>query len=149
MRIRAYLGMPLCTRTRVCMYVCVHGHLSVHSVSLWPLDPQAGSDLTLAMTFSVAERMETANKQLAAKECEGSEDNRKTISQLLTQSEYITNTATREHQARPLQHSTSSLNIPLCGLISKDITRQRVWGSCTVEHYVSTRNVIQIKFYFI
>ncbi|XP_029113914.1 angiomotin isoform X2 [Scleropages formosus] len=31
------------------------------------------------------ERMETANKQLAAKECEGSEDNRKTISQLLAQ----------------------------------------------------------------
>uniref|UniRef100_A0AAV2JA88 Angiomotin C-terminal domain-containing protein n=1 Tax=Knipowitschia caucasica TaxID=637954 RepID=A0AAV2JA88_KNICA len=31
------------------------------------------------------ERMETANKQLAAKECEGSEDNRKTISQLLCQ----------------------------------------------------------------
>lgn len=31
--------------------------------------------------------METANKQLAAKECEGTEDNRKTISQLLTQSE--------------------------------------------------------------
>uniref|UniRef100_A0A3Q4MFL9 Angiomotin n=1 Tax=Neolamprologus brichardi TaxID=32507 RepID=A0A3Q4MFL9_NEOBR len=30
-------------------------------------------------------RMETANKQLAAKECDGSEDNRKTISQLLTQ----------------------------------------------------------------
>lgn len=82
------------------MYVCVHGHLSVHSVSLWPLDPQAGSDLTLAMTFSVAERMETANKQLAAKECEGSEDNRKTISQLLTQSEQITHTI-RERQARP------------------------------------------------
>lgn len=33
------------------------------------------------------ERMETANKQLAAKECEGSEENRKTISQLLAQSE--------------------------------------------------------------
>lgn len=31
------------------------------------------------------ERMETANKQLAAKECEGTEDNRKTISQLLVQ----------------------------------------------------------------
>ncbi|XP_066570894.1 angiomotin isoform X2 [Amia ocellicauda] len=31
------------------------------------------------------ERMETANKQLAAKEYEGSEDNRKTISQLLAQ----------------------------------------------------------------
>lgn len=31
--------------------------------------------------------METANKQLAAKECEGSEENRKTISQLLAQSE--------------------------------------------------------------
>ncbi|XP_061103713.1 angiomotin isoform X2 [Conger conger] len=31
------------------------------------------------------ERMETANKQLAAKECEGSEDNRKTISQLHAQ----------------------------------------------------------------
>ncbi|XP_032367791.1 angiomotin isoform X2 [Etheostoma spectabile] len=31
------------------------------------------------------ERMETANKQLAAKECDGSEDNRKTISQLLAQ----------------------------------------------------------------
>ncbi|XP_068107208.1 angiomotin [Hyperolius riggenbachi] len=31
------------------------------------------------------ERMETANKQLAAKELEGSEDNRKTISQLLSQ----------------------------------------------------------------
>lgn len=31
------------------------------------------------------ERMETANKQLAAKEIEGSEDNRKTISQLLSQ----------------------------------------------------------------
>lgn len=32
--------------------------------------------------------METANKQLAAKECEGSEENRKTISQLLAQSEW-------------------------------------------------------------
>ncbi|KAF3706830.1 Angiomotin [Channa argus] len=31
------------------------------------------------------ERMETANKQLAAKECDGLEDNRKTISQLLAQ----------------------------------------------------------------
>ncbi|KAK2828951.1 hypothetical protein Q5P01_019985 [Channa striata] len=31
------------------------------------------------------ERMETANKQLAAKDCDGSEDNRKTISQLLAQ----------------------------------------------------------------
>uniref|UniRef100_A0A1A8LV61 Angiomotin n=3 Tax=Nothobranchius TaxID=28779 RepID=A0A1A8LV61_9TELE len=31
------------------------------------------------------ERMEMANKQLASKECDGSEDNRKTISQLLTQ----------------------------------------------------------------
>lgn len=31
------------------------------------------------------ERMDTANKQLAAKECEGTEDNRKTISQLLAQ----------------------------------------------------------------
>ncbi|XP_069395713.1 angiomotin isoform X2 [Paralichthys olivaceus] len=31
------------------------------------------------------ERMETANKQLAAKECDGSEDSRKTISQLVTQ----------------------------------------------------------------
>ncbi|XP_041863833.1 angiomotin [Melanotaenia boesemani] len=31
------------------------------------------------------ERMETANKQLASKECDGSEDNRKTISQLLAQ----------------------------------------------------------------
>lgn len=38
------------------------------------------------------ERMETANKQLAAKECDGSEDNRKTISQLLVQSEYHTQT---------------------------------------------------------
>lgn len=33
-----------------------------------------------------AERMETANKQLATRDCEGTEDNRKTISQLLTQS---------------------------------------------------------------
>lgn len=31
--------------------------------------------------------METANKQLAAKECDDTEDNRKTISQLLVQSE--------------------------------------------------------------
>ncbi|CAK6977307.1 angiomotin [Scomber scombrus] len=31
------------------------------------------------------ERMESANKQLAAKDCDGSEDNRKTISQLLAQ----------------------------------------------------------------
>ncbi|XP_047462094.1 angiomotin-like isoform X6 [Mugil cephalus] len=31
------------------------------------------------------DRMDTANKQLASKECDGSEDNRKTISQLLTQ----------------------------------------------------------------
>ncbi|RVE63845.1 hypothetical protein OJAV_G00140410 [Oryzias javanicus] len=31
------------------------------------------------------ERMETANKQLATKDCDGSEDNRKTISQLLAQ----------------------------------------------------------------
>ncbi|XP_075040408.1 angiomotin [Mixophyes fleayi] len=35
------------------------------------------------------ERMETANKQLAAKEFEGSEDNRKTISQLLAQNKEI------------------------------------------------------------
>lgn len=40
------------------------------------------------------ERMETANKQLATKDCEGSEDNRKTISQLLTQSEWHTHTHT-------------------------------------------------------
>lgn len=31
--------------------------------------------------------METANKQLAAKECDDTEDNSKTISQLLAQSE--------------------------------------------------------------
>lgn len=36
---------------------------------------------------SFEERMETANKQLAAKECDDTEDNRKTISQLLAQSE--------------------------------------------------------------
>lgn len=35
------------------------------------------------------ERMETANKQLAAKELEGSEDNRKTISQLLAQNKEL------------------------------------------------------------
>ncbi|KAM8953613.1 angiomotin isoform 2-T2 [Pelodytes ibericus] len=35
------------------------------------------------------ERMETANKQLATKEFEGSEDNRKTISQLLSQNKEI------------------------------------------------------------
>ncbi|KAM4697071.1 angiomotin [Rhinophrynus dorsalis] len=35
------------------------------------------------------ERMDTANKQLAAKEFEGSEDNRKTISQLLAQNKEI------------------------------------------------------------
>ncbi|KAM4546136.1 angiomotin [Odontesthes bonariensis] len=35
------------------------------------------------------ERMETANKQLASKECDGSEDNRKTISQLLAQNKEI------------------------------------------------------------
>ncbi|KAM5146244.1 angiomotin isoform 2-T2 [Mantella aurantiaca] len=35
------------------------------------------------------ERMETANKQLAAKEFEGSEDNRKTISQLLAQNKEL------------------------------------------------------------
>lgn len=39
------------------------------------------------MYFVPAERMETANKQLAEKEFEGSEDNRKTISQLFAQSE--------------------------------------------------------------
>ena len=44
------------------------------------------SDMTCCVFFNVAERMETANKQLAAKECEGSEDNRKTISQLHAQS---------------------------------------------------------------
>lgn len=33
------------------------------------------------------ERMETANKQLAAKECDDTEENRKTVSQLLAQSE--------------------------------------------------------------
>ncbi len=43
------------------------------------------------------ERMETANKQLAAKECDGSEDNRKTISQLLAQSEYHTHTHSLGH----------------------------------------------------
>ncbi|XP_035999303.1 angiomotin isoform X2 [Fundulus heteroclitus] len=35
------------------------------------------------------ERMETANKQLASKECDSSEDNRKTISQLVTQNKEI------------------------------------------------------------
>ena len=40
------------------------------------------------------DRMETANKQLAAKEYEGIEDNRKTISQLLAQSEYYTHNHT-------------------------------------------------------
>ena len=83
------------------MYACAHAQVCVFTcVSLWPLGPQAGSDLTLVMPFSVAERMDTANKQLAAKEWEGTEDNRKTISQLLTQSEYITHTI-RERQARP------------------------------------------------
>lgn len=38
----------------------------------------------------LTERMETANKQLAAKECDDTEDNRKTISQLLAQSEHRT-----------------------------------------------------------
>ncbi|MEQ2226099.1 hypothetical protein ILYODFUR_024148 [Ilyodon furcidens] len=33
--------------------------------------------------------METANKQLASKECESSEDNRKTISQLVAQNKEI------------------------------------------------------------
>lgn len=44
---------------------------------------------SLAFLFlkNSAERMETANKQLAEKEFEGSEDNRKTISQLFAQSE--------------------------------------------------------------
>lgn len=39
------------------------------------------------LCFFSEERMETANKQLAAKECDDTEDNRKTISQLLAQSE--------------------------------------------------------------
>lgn len=82
------------------MRVRTHKFVCYVCVSLWPLGPQAGSDLTLAMPFSVAERMDTANKQLAAKEWEGTEDNRKTISQLLTQSEQITHTI-RERQARP------------------------------------------------
>lgn len=41
----------------------------------------------LSRFCSFEERMETANKQLAAKECDDTEDNRKTISQLLAQSE--------------------------------------------------------------
>lgn len=52
------------------------------------------------------ERMETANKQLATKDCEGSEDNRKTISQLLTQSEWHTHT----HTHTPASMPTSTLN---------------------------------------
>lgn len=47
--------------------------------------------------------METANKQLAAKECEGTEDNRKTISQLLAQSKYPFQKA--DKNARIVAHS--------------------------------------------
>lgn len=49
--------------------------------------------------------METANKQLAAKEYEGMEDNRKTISQLLAQSEYYT------HKHTVLGHRTCILQV--------------------------------------
>ena len=80
----------MCVCDCVCVTVCVS------SPDVW-------------CVFSVAERMETANKQLAARECEGSEDNRKTISQLLVQSEYHTHTHTH---ISGLEHSTGTLNIP-------------------------------------
>ncbi|XP_028838688.1 angiomotin isoform X3 [Denticeps clupeoides] len=68
------------------------------------------------------ERMETANKQLAAKDCEGSEDNRKTISQLLAQNkemqrekekmemELSTLRSTNEDQRRHIEIRDQALN---------------------------------------
>ncbi|XP_035383357.1 angiomotin isoform X2 [Electrophorus electricus] len=68
------------------------------------------------------ERMETANKQLAAKECEGTEDNRKTISQLLAQNketqrekeklemELSTLRSTNEDQRRHIEIRDQALN---------------------------------------
>ncbi|XP_031159569.1 angiomotin isoform X2 [Sander lucioperca] len=68
------------------------------------------------------ERMETANKQLAAKECDGSEDNRKTISQLLAQNketlrekeklemEFNTLRSTTEDQRRHIEIRDQALN---------------------------------------
>lgn len=53
--------------------------------------------ITTVVVLPILERMETANKQLAAKECEGTEDNRKTISQLLAQSEYPFEKAEKVH----------------------------------------------------
>lgn len=66
--------------------------------------------------------METANKQLAAKECEGTEDNRKTISQLLAQSEWT---------------STSGGNL-------QPPRSQLFWNTidvyCMYEHWVRDKN---------
>uniref|UniRef100_A0A3Q4GHU6 Angiomotin n=1 Tax=Neolamprologus brichardi TaxID=32507 RepID=A0A3Q4GHU6_NEOBR len=67
------------------------------------------------------ERMETANKQLAAKECDGSEDNRKTISQLLTQSKCHTQT-----------HSTSASialehNVCVCACACAQLKKKQVY----------------------
>lgn len=45
--------------------------------------------------------METANKQLAEKEFEGSEDNRKTISQLFAQSELHSHYGSVESSSHP------------------------------------------------
>ncbi|XP_031428499.1 angiomotin [Clupea harengus] len=68
------------------------------------------------------ERMETANKQLAVKECEGSEENRKTISQLLTQNketqrekeklemELSAQRSTNEDQRRHIEIRDQALN---------------------------------------
>ncbi|KAA0720342.1 Angiomotin [Triplophysa tibetana] len=68
------------------------------------------------------ERMDTANKQLAAKECEGTEDNRKTISQLLAQNketqrekekleiEFNSLRSTNEDQRRHIEIRDQALN---------------------------------------
>lgn len=58
---------------------------------------------------SFEERMETANKQLAAKECDDTEDNRKTISQLLAQSEDRTPPPTPRHE-----HIVQNFNLHVC-----------------------------------
>lgn len=66
----------------------------------------------------IPERMETANKQLAAKECDDMEDNRKTISQLLAQSE-------QQHTGGPCQAARLQTITDACITTDKETLREK------------------------
>ncbi|KAJ7408449.1 Angiomotin [Willisornis vidua] len=96
------------------------------------------------------ERMETANKQLAEKEFEGSEDNRKTISQLFAQNketqrekekleiELAAARSTNEDQRRHIEIRDQALNNAQAKVVKLEEERQGTSQSANVSEYNAT-----------